>query len=89
MIAEVENLNNPPTGTGVSFEWMEKIGLEYRWISRFLQEKISMGDMKEKLYFDIIHYAKRQMTWLRKNKNIIWKNDYNEIEKIVINFLKN
>jgi tRNA A37 N6-isopentenylltransferase MiaA len=44
--------------------------------------------MKEKLYFDIIHYAKRQMTWLKKNKEIIWLKDYADIEKEVKKFLK-
>lgn len=84
MIEEVENLHK----NGVSWEWMEKIGLEYRWISRYLQNKISLEEMKEKLYFDIIHYAKRQMTWLRKNKNIIWLNDYKETGRIVSTLLK-
>ena len=94
MIAEVENLNKK----GVSWQWMEKIGLEYRWISRFLQGKISLGEMsakggcasgaKEKLYFDIIHYAKRQMTWFKKNKKILWKENYKEIEEEVEKFLQ-
>jgi tRNA dimethylallyltransferase len=84
MIEEVENLSK----NGVSFEWMEKIGLEYRWISRYLQNKVSLEEMKEKLYFDIIHYAKRQMTWLKRNKEIIWTKEYEEIETEAKNFLK-
>ncbi len=84
MIVEVEKLHN----NGVSWEWMERIGLEYRWISRFLQEKISEQEMKEKLYFDIIHYAKRQMTWLKKNKEIIWLKNYDAIRKEVEKFLE-
>lgn len=88
MIKEVEKLSNPPAGGGVSFEWMEKIGLEYRWISRYLQGKIALNEMKEKLYFDIIHYAKRQMTWLKRNKEIIWTKEYEEIEKETKKFFK-
>ena len=84
MIAEVQNLHSK----SVSWEWMERIGLEYRWISRFLQKKVSESEMKEKLYFDIIHYAKRQMTWLKRNKEIIWLKDYLEIENEVAEFLK-
>lgn len=87
MIAEVEALHNPPAGQGVSWEWMEKIGLEYRWIARYLQNKISLEEMKEKLYFDIIHYAKRQMTWLKRDKEITWLSDYDNMEKQVNNFL--
>jgi tRNA dimethylallyltransferase len=83
MIAEVQNLHKK----GVSYEWMERIGLEYRWIARFLQDQITENEMREKLYFDIIHYAKRQMTWLKKNKNIIWQSNYQDIEKEVAKFL--
>ncbi|EKD46562.1 MAG: tRNA delta(2)-isopentenylpyrophosphate transferase [uncultured bacterium] len=87
MIEEVENLNNPPAGGGVSWERLENFGLEYRWIARFLQEKISKEEMEEKLYFDSIHYAKRQMTWLKRNKEIIWIKNYTEAENEVAKFL--
>ena len=83
MIEEVHNLNK----NGVSWERLEYFGLEYRWIARYLQNKISLSEMKEKLYYDIIHYAKRQMTWFRKDKRILWLKDYAEIEKAVKKFL--
>lgn len=88
MIQEVKNLHYLTSGEGVPWQWMERIGLEYRWISRFLQNKISEKEMREKLYFDIIHYAKRQMTWLKRNKNIIWLENYHNIEREVEKFLK-
>lgn len=84
MTTEVENLHK----NGVSWEWLEKIGLEYRWIARFLQAKISQKEMQEKLYFDSIHYAKRQMTWLKKNQHILWLKDYPSVEKEVQKFLQ-
>lgn len=72
MIKEVENLH----AQGISWERLESFGLEYRWIALFLQGKINENEMKEKLYFDIIHYAKRQRTWLRRwekqGANIYW-----------------
>lgn len=88
MIEEVQNLHNPPAGGGVSWERLESFGLEYRWIARYLQKKISLDEMMNKLYFDIIHYAKRQMTWFKKDKRILWLKDYAEIEKAVQKFLK-
>ena len=84
MLTEVANLHKK----GVSWKWMERIGLEYRWIARFLQGKFSEDEMKQKLYFDSIHYAKRQMTWLQRNPNIIWCSGYKEIKKEVEKFLK-
>lgn len=83
MIEEVHNLNK----NGVPWERLEYFGLEYRWIARYLQNKISLSEMKEKLYFDIIHYAKRQMTWFKKDKRILCLKDYSEIEKAVKKFL--
>lgn len=88
MIEEIEKLHDPPAGGGISWQRLESFGLEYRWISRFLQDKISFEDMQQKLYYDIIHYAKRQMTWFKKNKRIFWLKDYKEIEKSVEEFLK-
>lgn len=62
MIDEVARLHNE----GVSWKRLDTFGLEYRWISRYLQNLISEAEMKEKLFFDISHYAKRQMTWIRR-----------------------
>jgi tRNA dimethylallyltransferase len=85
MILEVQNLNNK----GLSWKKLEAFGLEYRWIARYLQDKISLDGMKEKLFFEIVHYAKRQLTWLRKEKDLIWCKNYDEIERQAENFLQN
>ncbi|MEI7621478.1 MAG: hypothetical protein WCJ51_03005 [Candidatus Moraniibacteriota bacterium] len=42
---------------------------------------------KEKFYYASIHYAKRQMTWLKRNPQIHWHSDYETIEKEVEKFL--
>jgi tRNA dimethylallyltransferase len=83
MIEEIKNLHK----RGISWERLESFGLEYRWIARYLQNKVSLEDMKEKLYFDIIHYAKRQMTWFKRDKRIFWLKNYKEIENAANNFL--
>ena len=64
MIEEVARLHTE----GVSWERLDAFGLEYRWISRYLRGMISEQDMNERLFFDSIHYAKRQMTWIRRWK---------------------
>lgn len=62
MIEEVENLNKE----GFSFERMERLGLEYRFISEYLEGKIeSKEKMIELLYIAICQFAKRQETWFR------------------------
>lgn len=53
--------------------------------------KTEYSKMKENLKNESINYAKKQMTWFNKNKNIIWiendKNIYKNTEIIVKKFL--
>jgi tRNA dimethylallyltransferase len=51
---------------GVSHAWLEKIGLEYRYISRYLKGELSYAEFVEKLAAKINQYAKRQQTWNKK-----------------------
>lgn len=61
MIDEVRNLHEG----GVSWERLEKLGLEYRFISLFLEGKLSRDEMYSQLYHAICQFAKRQETWFR------------------------
>ncbi len=65
MIKEVEKLHQ----NKISWKRLESLGLEYRYISFFLQGKISKNEMGEKLEKEIWHYAKRQRTWFKKIKD--------------------
>lgn len=47
-------------------------GLGYKEVVEYLEEKISYEEMIEKIKQESRHYAKRQLTWFRKNKEIIW-----------------
>ena len=73
MIKEVDNLHKK----GVSWKRMEELGLEYRYISRFLRKQITKDEMLKQLEMEICHYAKRQLVWWKRNKEIRWinKND--------------
>jgi len=62
LIEEVEGLLK----RGVSAETLVFYGLEYKFITEYLQNKLSLPDLKEKLYFAIRQFAKRQMTFFRK-----------------------
>jgi len=68
MIKEVENLINH----GVSHKKLENLGLEYRYVSRYLKSSISKKEMRDQLLREIIKYSKRQMTWFKRNKEIKW-----------------
>ncbi|MES2059671.1 MAG: tRNA (adenosine(37)-N6)-dimethylallyltransferase MiaA [Patescibacteria group bacterium] len=86
MINEAKKLH----GKGLSWKRMHELGLEYRYLALYLQNKITKSEMIEKLNTEIWHYAKRQMTWFKKNKEIVWMDPKKEsqIFKTIQDFLK-
>ena len=63
MIEEVERLR----AGGVSWERLERLGLEYRYVGCFLQGAIrNRNDLLQKLHTAICQFAKRQATWFRR-----------------------
>ena len=77
MVAEVKHLHE----RGLSWKRMEALGLEYRFLSRYLRGKINKDEMTEQLNTAIWQYARRQKTWFKRDKKIKWFN-LPEIEKI-------
>lgn len=57
---------------GLSWERMEDLGLEYRYLARLFQEKINEEQFVEELFTEIKKYARRQMTWFKRNRDIHW-----------------
>ena len=57
---------------GLSFRRMEELGLEYRYGARLLQGELSRSEFEKELAKEIRRYAKRQMTWFKKNPDIHW-----------------
>ena len=49
-------------------------GLGYKEVVKFLNNEITKDEMIEKIKQETRRYAKRQMTWFRKNKQTIWLN---------------
>ncbi len=84
MIDEVKKLRK----SGVSWKRLEEFGLEYRYIACYLQNKISYKQMTERLQKEIEHYAKRQMTWFKRDKRIKWVKKYSQVEELVKRFLE-
>ncbi|MFZ2153809.1 MAG: tRNA (adenosine(37)-N6)-dimethylallyltransferase MiaA [Candidatus Moraniibacteriota bacterium] len=84
MINEVENLHN----SGLSWKKIMSFGLSYKLIPLYLKGEISsQADLIEKIYLAEKQYAKRQLTWFKKDKRIKWLTDYKEIEQTVENFI--
>ena len=47
-------------------------GLGYKEVKEYLDGNTSLEEMTEKLKMETRRYAKRQLTWFRKNKEIVW-----------------
>lgn len=68
---------------GLTYKRMHELGLEYRYAALYLQKKLNVEQMFERLNTEIARYAKRQYTWFRRNKRIKWfkPEEYKEIER--------
>jgi len=62
MVEEVKTLIEG----GVTAEKLEFYGLEYKYLSRYVEGKITFDEMFNSLNIAIHQFAKRQMTWFRK-----------------------
>lgn len=84
MIEEVENLKKQ----GLSWSKIMSFGLSYKLIPQYLKGEIkTQEELIEKIYLAEKNYAKRQMTWFKKDKRIKWLDNYEEIKKEVEFFI--
>ena len=82
---------------------LEEFGLEYRFVAQFLQKKITYQEMIGKIQIESEHYAKRQMTWFKReppsgpsgypgfgepSKRINWVKNQKGAEKLIKDFLQ-
>ncbi len=84
MIQEVKKLHK----SGLSWKRLEEFGLEYRYLTLYLQKKINYQEMIIQLERAINQYARRQMVWFRRDARIKWVKNYPKTQKIVGKFLE-
>lgn len=69
MIEEVAGLRR----RGVPDVWLEKLGLEYRYLTRYLRGDIgTLEELRQQLHIAIRQFAKEQITWFKRDRRIIW-----------------
>ena len=83
MIAEVKRLHRQ----GLSWKKIQSFGLGYYWTSLYFQNKISKNKLIKKVIQAEKNYAKRQMTWFKRDKRIIWLENPNKIMAVSKNFI--
>lgn len=67
LIDEVKNICNRYNSFPTAMQ-----GLGYKEVVEYLENKISKEEMIDKIKKESRHYAKRQLTWFRKDKDFIW-----------------
>ena len=55
-------------------------GLGYKEVVEYLENKCTKEEMIEKIKMETRRYAKRQLTWFRKNKQTIWLDGQEKIQ---------
>ena len=78
MIAEARRLHSK----GLTYKRMRSLGLEYKHLADYLQNKITKEELMWRIERDDWHYARKQMSWWKRDKSIKWI-ALNEIPKII------
>ncbi|MCH7828419.1 tRNA (adenosine(37)-N6)-dimethylallyltransferase MiaA [Patescibacteria group bacterium] len=72
---------------GLSWKRIEEFGLEYREVSQYLQGKISKKEMIEIVVKATVDFARRQMTWFKKDPRIHWITNAREADRLISRLL--
>lgn len=83
LVEEVDKLR----GQGLSWKRLEEFGLEYRFIAQYLQGKVFFDGMKNSLQKATERFARRQMTWFKKDKRTHWVQGFQETNFLIKKFL--
>ena len=87
LIEEVKGLMS----MGYTNDLVSMQGLGYKEIIDYLEGRSTLSEAIEILKRNTRHYAKKQLTWFRKEKDVIWvnKDDFSDEADIVDYLLKN
>jgi len=83
-VEEVQSLVKQKYGWNLSS--MSSIG--YNHIGFYLKGEMTLDEAINLLKRDTRRYAKKQLSWFRRDKRIKWVNNYEEARELVKKFLK-
>lgn len=63
-------------------------GLGYKEVVSYFNNEITYDEMVEKIKQETRRYAKRQLTWFRRNKDIVWLNGLDDRQNNIDIILK-
>jgi len=70
---------------GISYERLEGLGLEYRFVSLWLRDQFaSEAEMVQRLKYASHDFTRRQLTWFRRDRRIVWLDGSDDSEGMVV-----
>ncbi|GAH22030.1 unnamed protein product, partial [marine sediment metagenome] len=60
----------------------------YQEFEDFFGKKINKKEIKEKIILHTLQFARRQMTWFKRDKRIHWIKNQKQAENLIKDFLK-
>lgn len=86
LLDEVISLKN----RGLTIDNISMQGLGYKEILMYLNDELSLDEAIYIIKRDTRHFAKRQLTWFRREKNISWinKDEFDYDESKIIEYMK-
>lgn len=75
LIDEVKNLREKYSKFPTAMQ-----GLGYKEVVEYLDGKVTYEEMRENIKMQTRRYAKRQLTWFRKNKETVWLDGTDDIQ---------
>lgn len=85
LVAEVERLREMGCNRGM----VSMQGLGYKEILAYLEGETSLEEAAETIKRDTRHFAKRQLTWFRREKDVIWvdKDSFDYDDRRILEFM--
>lgn len=86
LLAEVRDLKN----RGYTRELVSMQGLGYKELLAYLEGEITLEEAVYRIKRDTRHFAKRQITWFKRERDVIWidKNEYGYNEDAILETMK-
>ena len=84
-----DNLEEEVKKLAKKYGWtpaLDSIGY-YEW-KKYLEGEKTKEQVRQEIILHSLQYAKRQMTWFKKDKRVYWIKNYKEAEGIIKNFLE-
>ena len=73
---------------GVSPEWLDECGIEYKYFSKYVLGELSYEEALKLTTTAIHQFIKRQYTWWRRHDDVHWVKNREESEALVADFIR-